>query len=171
MKRKYLKASWHLLVTKPHKDAYAEMQLNNQGYDVYRPLATFLKNKRGKKVQIVDSLFPRYIFINMREGIDDWGPVRSTLGVQNIVKFGIKPAKINDEIIEGIRAKEDDLIEQTINLDRFKAGQTIKIDEGPLTGLDAIFSNYSGEHRVIILLDILGKQTSLNIDQNNISPL
>jgi transcriptional antiterminator RfaH len=164
-------ASWHLLVTKPHKDAYAEIQLKNQGYDVYRPLASYLKNYRGKKVQIVGSLFPRYIFINIRDGIDDWGPIRSTLGVQNIVKFGIKPAKIDNAVIEGIRVKEDDLVERYINLDEFKAGQTIKIDEGPLTGLDAIFSNYSGEHRVIILLDFLGKQTSLSLDQSNISSL
>ena len=171
MKNKNTKASWHLLITKPHKDEVAEVQLNNQGYEAYRPLAKYLKNYRGKKVQVVDSLFPRYLFINMREGIDDWGPIRSTRGIQGIVKFGIHPAKVENHVIAEIKLRESSFIEKAININNFKKGQTVKIDEGPLSGLDAIFSDNNGENRVIILLDFLGKQTLLNIDKNNISPI
>ena len=160
---------WYLITTKPHKDAYAETQLLNQGYDVYRPQAKHLKLNRGKKIEVIGSLFPRYIFISMQEGIDDWGPIRSTLGVQGVVKFGLKPAKISSAVIDEIRSREDDLCNKAIDLDRFQSGQSVRIDKGPFSGLEAVFANYSGEQRVIILLDLLGKQTSLSLNANNIS--
>jgi len=163
------KKSWYLVVAKPHKDAFAEEQLKNQGYEAYRPLVKYSKVQKGKEVQILSSLFPRYIFIHMHDGIDDWGPVRSTRGIQGIVKFGINPAKIDDAIIKEIRLREDDLSVRSINLDRFKVGQSIIINKGPFNGLEGIFSNYSGDRRVIILLDFLGKQTTLNTDESNIS--
>lgn len=162
--------NWYLLVAKPHKDAYAEEQLINQGYEVYRPVAKYMKVQRGKKIKVFDSLFPRYLFINMRESLDDWGPIRSTRGVQGIVKFGINPAKVDDAIIEGIRAKEDSLSDKSINLERLKEGQFIKINKGPLNGLGGVFTNYNGEHRVMILLDFLGRQTAVTIHADNISP-
>ena len=164
------KIAWYLIIAKPHKDAYAEEQLNNQGYEVYRPLAKYMKVQKGKKVKVVDSLFPRYLFISMREGLDDWGPIRSTRGVQGIVKFGVNPAKIDDAVIKGIRAREDDLSEKSINLDRLKEGQFIRINKGPLSGLEGVFTNYNGEQRVMILLDFLGKQTTVTIPSENISP-
>lgn len=161
--------SWYLITAKPHKDAFAEIQLSNQGYDVYRPLAKHLKTSRGKKVEVVGSLFPRYIFISMQDGIDDWGPIRSTLGVQSVVKFGLKAAKIDSTVINEIRAREDDLSDRAIDLDRFQNGQSVRIDKGPFNGLEGVFANYSGEQRVIILLDLLGKHTSLTLNANNIS--
>lgn len=157
-------------MSKPHKDAYAEEQLRNQGYQVYRPLAKYETVKKGKKTQIVSSLFPRYLFISMRDGIDDWGPIRSTRGIQGIVKFGLSPAKVDDAIIKEIRARENDLSERTINLGKLKVGQPVTIRKGPFDGLEGIFTTYSGEERVIILLDYLGKQTPLNIEVSNISP-
>lgn len=159
--------SWYLITSKPHKDAYAEEQLINQGYEVYRPVAKYLCTR--KKIQIVESLFPRYLFIKLEAGIDDWGPIRSTRGVQGIVKFGVGPAKVGDELINEIRSREDSLYERAIDLDRFQEGQVVIIDTGPFSGLNGLFSKYAGDHRVIILMDLLGRQTSLTITSSEIS--
>lgn len=162
--------TWFLITSKPHKDSEAEEQLRNQGYEVYRPLANRLRTRGRKKVNIIESLFPRYLFICMREGIDDWGPIRSTRGVHGVVKFGGTPVKVEDALINEIRIREDDLRERVIDLDRFQEGQVIKIDDGPLKGMNGLFSSYAGELRVIILLDLLGKKTSLSIDLQHVSP-
>lgn len=88
--------NWYLLVTKPHKDAYAEEQLNNQGYTTYRPLINHKKKINSKIKAVESSLSPRYIFIELKKGVDDWSSIRSTRGVLNIVRFRVNFAKVLD---------------------------------------------------------------------------
>ena len=161
---------WYLVSTKPRKDSYAQEQLINQDYEVYRPVTKRINTRANKKIQVIESLFPRYLFVRMQNGVDDWGPVRSTRGVASIIKFGTQPSKIEDSLINEIKKREKDWDEKNISRDKFKKGQALKITQGPFSGLDAIFSNYNGEQRVILLLNILGKQTPLVMKKEGLVP-
>ena len=161
---------WYLVSTKPQKDSYAQGQLINQDYEVYRPVIKIIKTRAKKKVQVTESLFPRYLFVHMQNGVDDWGPVRSTRGVAGIVKFGAQPAKVEDSLIHEIKTREQFWGEQTINRDKFQKGQAVKVTQGPFSGLDAVFASYSGEQRVIVLLNVLGNQTPLSIKTTGLIP-
>ncbi len=57
---------WFLIVTKPHKETYAEEQPNNQGFETYHPLFIQKKKIRGKLKNREASLFPRYLFGSMK---------------------------------------------------------------------------------------------------------
>ncbi|MEB4589696.1 transcription/translation regulatory transformer protein RfaH [Candidatus Thiothrix sp. Deng01] len=156
--------NWFLLTSKPHKDEVADMHLRNQGYEIYRPLAKRLRPQRGKIVTRIESLFPRYMFIHLDNGINDnWAPIRSTKGINGFVRFGNDPAQVPDELIMGLKAQEAILGERAIDLDRFHTNDKVIIKEGPFRGLEAIFQKYDGEERVIVLLEILHKQTKLAI--------
>ncbi|MBO0614301.1 transcription/translation regulatory transformer protein RfaH [Thiothrix fructosivorans] len=154
--------NWFLLTSKPHKDEVAEFQLRNQGYDVYRPLAKRLRTQRGKVVTKVESLFPRYMFIHLDDGVNDnWAPIRSTTGISSFVCFGTEAARVPDALIATLKQQEVYLGERAIDLDRFHNGDKVVITDGPFRGLEAIFQKYDGEERVIVLLEILHKQTKL----------
>jgi transcriptional antiterminator RfaH len=156
--------SWFLLTSKPHKDEVAEMHLRNQGYEVYRPLAKRLRTQRGKVITRIESLFPRYMFIHLDDGINDnWAPIRSTKGINGFVRFGNEPAQVPTNLVLGLKAQEAILGERAIDLDRFHGGDKVLITEGPFRGLEAIFQKYDGEERVVVLLEILHKQTKLAI--------
>lgn len=162
---------WYLITTKPQKDAYAEKQLHHQGYEVYRPILNPIKKLSRKNPQKPKSLFPRYLFVQMQNGVDDWGPVRSTRGVAGVVKFGAQAAKVEDPLIDEIKTKEHAWNDQTIDMDSFKKGQAVKVINGPFSGLDAVFSSYNGEQRVIVLLNILGNQTRLTMKTTGLAPV
>lgn len=150
--------SWFLLTSKPHKDELAHENLDRQGYEVYRPLAKRLHKQRGKMVTRIESLFPRYMFIHLDQGIhDNWQPIRSTLGVNTLVRFGREclPPPVPDALIIALKSQEDVLGERAIDLDRFHTGDKVIITEGPFRGLTAIFQQYDGENRAHILLQIL----------------
>ena len=154
--------NWYLLTSKPHKDAEAEMQLRNQNYEVYRPLAQRLRKQRGKMVKKTESLFPRYLFIHLDNGVaDNWAPIRSTRGINGFVRFGVEAALVPDSLIQLIKSKEETRGERPIDLDRFNEGDKVRITDGPFRDLEAIFQKYDGEERVIVLLEILHKQTKL----------
>lgn len=156
--------NWFLLTSKPHKDELAEMHLRNQGYDVYRPLAKRLRKQRGKMITRIESLFPRYLFIHLDNGINDnWAPIRSTQGVNGFVRFGADAAQVPDGLIDGLKSQEKLLGERAIDLDRYHKGDKVIITDGPFKGLRGIFERYDGEERVMILLEILHKQTTLAI--------
>lgn len=156
--------NWFLLTSKPHKDELAEMHLRNQGYDVYRPLAKRLRRQRGKMITRIESLFPRYLFIHLDNGINDnWAPIRSTQGVNGFVRFGTDAAQVPDNLVDGLKAQEKLLGERAIDLDRYHKGDKVIIADGPFKGLQGIFERYDGEERVMVLLEILHKQTTLAI--------
>ena len=94
---------WWLVITKPRQDELAENNLNNQGYETYRPLAKRLRKFRGKMKPRIESLFPGYIFIHLDELNDNWHPIRSTYGVNKLLTFGNKPAKVPSLIIETLK--------------------------------------------------------------------
>lgn len=158
--------NWYLLTSKPHKDAEAEMQLRNQNYEVYRPLAKRLRRQRGKMVSITESLFPRYLFIHLDNGVEDnWSPIRSTRGLHGFARFGSQnlPTSIPERLILDLQAKEEGLSERAIDLDRFHQGDKVIITDGPFHGYEAVFQKYDGEERSFVLLEILKKMTQLPI--------
>lgn len=152
---------WYLLTSKPFKDEMAQVELMNQGYTVYRPLAQRLRKRRGKMQTVVESLFPRYLFIELDTLNDNWSPIRSTKGVQSFVRFGTHAAQVPTDLVLALQAQEKALGDKAIDLDRFHAGDLVLLTEGAFQGLQGVFMSYDGEQRAIILLEILHKQTKM----------
>lgn len=161
--------SWWLIKAKPNKDEVAQDNLLRQDYEVYRPLARRMKKRKGNMVEVEESLFPSYFFIHLDQTTDNWGPIRSTLGVNNIVKFGNKPAKVQTSVIEALKKQEEEFATRAIDLDRFKKGEKVIINDGPFLGYEGIFQNYDGEQRAFLLIDLLQKETKLTIGTASIS--
>ena len=160
-------ADWYLLMTKPKQDEVAELNLRQQGYEVYRPLIKLAKKKRGKFVKVVESLFPRYLFIELCDQAQDWGPIRSTKGVMQLVRFGSKPARVDAAMISQLKQRESVLLEDSV-CESLKKGDAIKIESGPFYGLEAVFEGYDADERVIVLMNILGQQQKVLLSLEDI---
>ncbi len=166
------KKYWWLVKTKTRQDEKAELNLNKQDYITYRPEAKRLRKFRGKMKERIESLFPGYIFIQLDLTNDDWAPIRSTYGVSHIIRFGNKPAMVPDKLIDEIKQKQDPLAKKLIDLDRYKKGDKVIIDqEGAFKGMEGIFQNYDGEQRALILLSILQSQSVLALSEGEISAI
>jgi transcriptional antiterminator RfaH len=66
------------------------------------------KRVRGRYRSLVEPMFPRYLFIQLDDEGDDWGPIRSTIGVANMVRFGMMPARVPDGLVQLLRGREDE---------------------------------------------------------------
>ena len=164
--------NWWLLTTKIHKEEYAADQLTSQGYITYRPLAQRLRKNRGKMKMCIESLFPRYIFIQLNKTTDDWSPIRSTRGIINFVRFGENYAQVPDDIIKALQEHESTLSNKAIELDRYNKGDKIIIEqEGAYKNLQGVFQQYKGDQSCSILITILNSRSFLNISPTEIAPL
>jgi transcriptional antiterminator RfaH len=161
---------WYVIHTKPRQESLALENLERQGYTTYCPQITLSKRRRNAWHQVTEPLFPRYLFIELTEGEDDFGPIRSTLGVSNMLRFGGKPATISEEIIEALQQQERDNAQEPDPQIPCEPGDRVRVLEGPFAGLEGIFQNNSKDARVIILMELLGRENRVTVDRDSIIP-
>jgi transcriptional antiterminator RfaH len=147
---------WYLLYTKPRQEKLALQHLQNQAYEVYLPLVQVEKIRQGVRSLVEEALFPRYLFVRLDEaGSQSWAPIRSTVGVSQLVKFGTRFAQVSQDLVTWVQDQA-----KLIKLaPEFSGGELVSITEGPFRGMDAIFKAYDGEKRAILLLNLLTKMT------------
>lgn len=161
---------WYVVNTKPRNEERAATNLTNGGVEVLAPKLQLRKYKDGKFVQVVESMFPSYIFVRIHP-VDEYRLVKYARGVKTIVNFGGKIVPLPDEMIEFIKSRLENGVavikKQTLN-----KGEKIIVQDGPFKGLSGIFEGeLEGRERVAILLDGIDYCAKMEIDRNLIAPL
>lgn len=160
------KANWFAVVTKPRQEQIALTNLQRQDFECFLPMAENPYQRRSKKHQkIIEPLFPRYLFLNAIAEIQNLAPVRSTLGVISMVRFGTELAVIPEQVINAIKQKispDTGLIK--IQPAQIKPGDKVKVYDGPLAGLNGIVQEKNSERRSIILIELLGRPTKVQVE-------
>jgi len=163
---------WYAVCCKPRQESIAEENLQRQGYCTYLPRICSSRRRRGQWVDVIEPLFPRYLFIRIDPALRSTAPVRSTRGAIGLVRFGGQPAVVPEQMIEAIRQRADansGLHQSDHPL--FCTGDAIRLAEGPLAGMDGVFVEESSEKRVIVLLELLGKSNKIRVNRNWIIPV
>jgi transcriptional antiterminator RfaH len=156
---------WYVIHSKPSAEALARANLVRQGYQVYLPRLVQLVLRRRQRRERIVPLFPRYLFLRLQEGIQPLGPVRSSVGVAGVVRFGCRYAVVGDEVIRRLQARADPIT----GLHRLSrpappvAGTPVQITAGPFDGLEGIFQREDGAERVVVLLKLLGQETPVRV--------
>lgn len=165
------KRSWYLVVTKPQSEFKAQDNLLRQGYETYLPLVQTARRRNGKKIQRTEAFFPRYLFISLDKETDNWSPIRSTIGVAGMVRFGGMPAVVPENMVANLKNNENEFSLQSIEKKEPQQGDKIEIIDGPFVGHSAIYQKMKGAERVSVLLDIVGKNTqvTLSVDELEIA--
>ena len=154
--------SWYLVHTKPRQEEIALANLERQGYQCYLPQMRIERIRRRKAEIATEPMFPRYLFIRLDSSDQgkSWSPIRSTLGVSQLVHFGARAAKVDDTLVDLLRQREQALPTEAM----FASGDSVVITDGPFAGIEAIYQTADAERRAFILLEILAKPVSMRID-------
>jgi transcriptional antiterminator RfaH len=159
---------WYLVHTKPRQERIALEHLEQQDYECYLPLIHTEKLRRRKLAVVDEPLFSRYLFIRLGQDDKDksWSPIRSTVGVSRLVRFGERPAQVDDRLIEALKSREESFQCEPERL--FNPGDPVRITEGLFSGLDAIYHMTDGEQRALVLIQILSKPVCLQLDPGSL---
>jgi len=158
------KVAWFCLRSQPKHEHIAAAHLRRQKHvEVFFPRIRFKRKTRTGTVWVTEALFPNYLFARF-----DWShslrEVHHSPGVSEVVHFGCDWPVIADEAIEQLRAalgkNELHVIPPNVS-----PGDTVRIAGGCLHGLEAIVTQIMpGGKRVAVLLDFLGRQTSIRLN-------
>ncbi len=152
---------WHAIYTKPRKEDAVAHRLQGIGIEILNPKLKTKKYKRNKLVEVIEQLFPCYLFACFDK--EKYAHlITYTRGVRYIV--GKKnPIVVYDEIIDTIREgmEEGDII--VIKPGRFEKGDRVFIREGPFKDFYGIFEReIKGNERVMILLEAIHYKIELD---------
>lgn len=152
---------WVLAMTRPNCEALASYNLEAQGYEHYLPI--FLL-RRPNRAPVRKPLFPRYIFIHIDQR---WYSLLGTKGISRVLLGDTGPLTVADNIIESIRSREDS--NGLVMLERkpkFAVGTKLKAKSGPLAGHELFCDGMRGDDRVLVLVNMLGRQVKTELPEN-----
>jgi transcriptional antiterminator RfaH len=149
---------WYVVHTQAQGEARAECNLRRQGFNTYLPRYQRTRRHARRMDTVARPLFPRYLFVALDVARDRWRSIQSTFGVSNLVVVGNDPVPLPDGVMEEIRARESGEGFVKLGLPAgIRAGSPVRL-------LDGIFEDYRGElercadeHRVTVLLKLLGR--------------
>lgn len=156
--------NWYAVQTKPRQELAAEQNLRRQGFGIYFPRLLVRKRRRGKWTKVAEPLFPRYLFIQVDPEQHSLSPVRSTVGVAGLVRFGHLLRPVPDTVIAFLQQSENPDTHQH-HADEWPhlAGDAVAITEGPFAGLTGIFQSANGEERALLLIELLGRPNTVDV--------
>ncbi len=150
--------AWYVVHTKPRQEARAFENLQNQGFTCFLPTMQVQKLRNQKVQTITEPMFSRYLFIQLDDTTQNWGPIRSTLGVSKLVSFGPQPAKVPPDFIAFLKEAPPETLERM-----FAPGDRVQVANGPLQGLEGQYIAHDGETRAFVLVDLLGQPQKLRM--------
>jgi transcriptional antiterminator RfaH len=162
--------AWFCVRTQPRHEHIAAAGLRrNLELEVFLPRVRFKRPTRKGLVWVTEALFLNYLFARFDLG-SCLRRVRSARGVEGVVHFGKHWPVIPDTVIAELRNAMGDEELRVINHE-FSPGDVVEIGTGVFHGLQAVVTRMvPGKQRVAVLLDFLGRQTTLELASEQLMP-
>lgn len=148
---------WCVVYTQPHRELRAASHLGNQGFQAFAPLHRKTVRHARQFRSSLAPLFPRYIFVQVLLGRDQWSKIRGTYGVSHLIMDGEQPRAVPRGVVEALLQAADD--RGLVDLDStLQPGQAVRLTTGAFAGLVGKLAALDPDGRVRVLLDVLGKE-------------
>lgn len=156
---------WFALQVHTTRESTVASLLRGRGYDTFLPL--YQRRKRwSDRIKVVDApLFPGYVFCQL--DIQNRLPVLTTPGVTRIVGYSRVPAPVNETEINAIQA----MVNSGFHREPWpflQVGDRVRIERGPLSGLEGILLSIRGMHRLVLSVSLLRRSVALEIDATSV---
>jgi len=161
---------WAIAISQPGLEAKAKINAERQGFHVWYPRLKTIKRFAGKRWEYIQPLFPRYIFVQVQSA---WRSLSSTVGISSVIMSQRNdepiPALLANNVMEDIKARCDAQGFYNIPIPpKFKSGQKVKVVAGPFYGFTGSFHELRGEDRALVLLNLLGAQTRVDVAEQDL---
>jgi transcriptional antiterminator RfaH len=159
---------WFCLKAQTKREHIAADHLRQiPGITVFLPRVRFRRKTVRGLVWFTEALFPGYVFARF-DFQQQFRQVNHASGVRGVVHFGERWPTIPDETIAELQLALGTENICTIN-DPLVVGEEIEVASGAFRGLKAVVSRVMpARERVLVLLDFLGRQTSVEIGAGDV---
>jgi transcription antitermination factor NusG len=153
--------SWFALNTKFMYEDYVARQVRGRGYEVYLPIYKCRRRWSDRIKEIDLPLFPGYLFCRFNPSARL--PILTTPGLIQIVGIGKTPIPIDDNEITAIQIASESRLERE-PWPYLQVGQKVRVECGPLCGVEGILLNFKGQHRLVLSVTLLQRSIAVEVD-------
>jgi transcriptional antiterminator RfaH len=161
---------WLVISTLPHKESYACEHLTRQDFQVYCPMIMRRVRHARSTSDERRPLFPGYVFVEHALEGRTWRPILGTQGVKSVVRSGEQPSLLCGSFIDELKAREVQGVVRKPS-DPLEVGQRVTVQGTAFDGLVGHIIELRDKDRVMILLELLDKQTRVQLRTENLSPV
>jgi transcription antitermination factor NusG len=152
---------WFAVQVRTQREEGVAEYLTGKAYEWFLP--TYKRRRhwsdRVREVQV--PLFPGYLFC--RFDPQDRLPILKTPGVIQIVGYNRVPVPVDEQEISAIqKLVASGLPNQPWPF--LAVGDKVKIESGPLRGLEGILASVKGNHRLVLSVTLLQRSVAVEID-------
>ena len=161
---------WYVVHTQINREPTASQHLERQGFEVYCPRYRTTVSHARRVREVVRTLFQRYLFVKVNTKIQRWRSINGTIGVSYLITDGERPIPAPSEVIEAIRAREDNSGLVLMIPPTYTFGQRLKVLQGPMAKSNVFFQKFSDNNkRVMVLLEMLGGSVRTSMPANAVA--
>jgi transcription antitermination factor NusG len=159
---------WYALFVRSRHEKVVENSLRSKQYNVFSPSYRTKRKRVDRIAEIEVALFPGYVFCQFDP--NRRLPILMTPGVVGVVGRGNTPEPVNDTEIASMRTVA--LAGCSVQPWPFlRLGQRIRMQSGPLTGIEGIFLRVQDEDHLIVSVTLLQRAVSVVIEGDSVSPV
>ncbi len=159
---------WFALQIRSRYEKNAATLLRGKGYELFLPL---YKSRRCWSDRIKELELPLFLgYLFCRFNPMDRLPILVTPGVIRVVGIGRSPVPVDDAEIAAIqKAVQSGLPRQPWPF--LQTGQRVKVEYGPLQGLEGSLLEFKGRHRLVLSVTMLQRSVAVEVDSAWVSPI
>ena len=124
--------------------------------------------KSGKRKQVEKTVFPGYVFVQVKLSEATLSCITSTPKVTSLLGDKHKPKAISDEEVIRLMTSNTKAKEKEV-LTAFEKGEAVRVIDGPFTNFDGIIDEVKSEKmKLKVLVSIFGRETPVDLGFNQV---
>jgi transcription antitermination factor NusG len=152
---------WFALQIRSRYEKIAASLLCGKGYELFLPAYKSRRRWSDRIKELEVPLFPGYLFCRFNPL--DRLPILVTPGVIQVVGIGKSPVPVDDAEIAALQtAVQSGLPRQPWPF--LQIGQRVRVECGPLCGLEGILVDFKGRHRLVLSVTLLQRSVAVEVD-------
>jgi transcription antitermination factor NusG len=157
---------WFALRVKSRCEKLVANIIRNKGFEEFLPLYRCRRRWSDRDQPVDLPLFPGYLFCHIDP--NNRLPLLTIPGAMHFVGIGKVPVAVDEGEICAIQAavRSGLTIEPWTYLE---VGQSVRLEHGPLAGLDGILVEIRKQHRIVVSVTLLRRSIGVEIDRTWIS--
>jgi len=159
---------WYALHVKDRYEKIASSNLAGKGYDVFLP--TYSSRRRwSDRINVIERpLFSGYVFCRFYFG--ERLPILTVPGVQYVVSFGQTATPVDSTELNALQRAVDSGL-PCEPYPYLKVGYRVRVESGPLTGLEGFVLDVSKPYKLVISLNLLCRSVAVELDRTSVKPI
>jgi transcription antitermination factor NusG len=159
---------WFALQIRSRQESSVATLLRGKGYEPFLPVYRCRRHWSDRIKEIELPLFPGYLFCQFDPQARL--PILITPGVIQVVGMGKTPMPVDDTEIAAIQTAVQSWLPRG-PWPFLQVGRRVRVEYGPLYGLEGILQSFKGRHRLVLSVTMLMRSMAVEIEAAWVTPI